>query len=380
MSDEQHKKRLLIATDNFLPRWDGVARFLLEIIPSLSSKYEVVVIAPNFGHAEHEGYVLIQVPLSKGRYGDIRFAQFRPGLIRSEVKKADVVFTQTLGPIGGLALLSARKAGKPLISFVHTMESELVPMAVGPTPIRGVLYPFMRWYTTLMYSRSDLLLTPSESVDDQLSWQGIRTKKRVVRLGVDTKKFSPSTAKTLRSKLGIEESDVVIGQHGRLAHEKDLRTLLRAFLRVQKKRHNVKLLIVGEGVSSIKAMLDNRPGIILTGSQSEVVPYLRAMDIFVLTSLTETTCLSALEAMSVGLPVVTTPVGFVKDYVLDGKSGLFFPFHDAYKLYQQLVWLIDHPTLAQGMGVEGRRLVQEHFDWEQTITSIVACIDEYVTT
>lgn len=369
------KKRLLIATDNFLPRWDGVARFLSAVIPGLLDQYEVTVIAPNFGHIEHEGYHLVQIPLRRGSYGDLRFAKFKPLLIHKEIKKADVVFTQTIGPIGGTSIFLAKKSGKPLVSFVHSMESELVPMAVGPSPMRSFLYSFMRWYTTILYGRPHLLITPSESVDDQLSWQGITTRKQVVRLGVDTKKFSPGTAKTLRKKLGFEEDDIIIGQHGRLAHEKDLKTLLRAFLRVQKKYKQAKLMIVADGLPEIKRIFTNREGIILPGPQSDVVPYLRATDIFALTSLTETTCLSALEAMSVGLPVITTPVGFVKDYVDDGKNGLFFPFHDAYKLSTHLEWAINHPTLAKRMGEKARELVEEEFSWEITIKSIIGCLD-----
>ena len=42
------KKKLVISTDCFLPRWDGIARFLLEIIPRLSRYYDITVIAPKF--------------------------------------------------------------------------------------------------------------------------------------------------------------------------------------------------------------------------------------------------------------------------------------------------------------------------------------------
>ena len=69
----------------------------------------------------------------------------------------------------------------------------------------------------------------------------------------------------------------------------------------------------------------SQKNIILTGSKDNVVPYLQAMDIYVLPSLTETTSISTLEAMSCGLPVVVTPVGYVKNYIHDGKNGLFFP-------------------------------------------------------
>ena len=56
--------------------------------------------------------------------------------------------------------------------------------------------------------------------------------------------------------------------------------------------------------------------VVITGKKDDVVNYLNAMDVFVMPSLTETTCLAALEAMSCSLPVITTRVGSIKDYVI----------------------------------------------------------------
>jgi hypothetical protein len=56
------KKKLLIATDNFLPRWDGIARFLSEIIPRLAAHYEITVIAPDCGTYEDPNIKLIKIP------------------------------------------------------------------------------------------------------------------------------------------------------------------------------------------------------------------------------------------------------------------------------------------------------------------------------
>ena len=44
--------KLLIASDAFIPRWDGVARFLYEIIPLLK-EYEITVVAPDYGEIEN---------------------------------------------------------------------------------------------------------------------------------------------------------------------------------------------------------------------------------------------------------------------------------------------------------------------------------------
>ena len=57
-------KKLLIATDNFLPRWDGIARFLNEIIPRLSEDFDITVVSPNFGKIpEMEGVRFVSFPI-----------------------------------------------------------------------------------------------------------------------------------------------------------------------------------------------------------------------------------------------------------------------------------------------------------------------------
>ena len=70
------KKKLVIATDNFLPRWDGIARFLSEIIPRLYKHYEIIVIAPDYGTYEDPHIKLVKIPLMKLlKVGDFPIAE-----------------------------------------------------------------------------------------------------------------------------------------------------------------------------------------------------------------------------------------------------------------------------------------------------------------
>ena len=61
----------------------------------------------------------------------------------------------------------------------------------------------------------------------------------------------------------------------------------------------------------------------VTGFVPDVHEYLKAMDIFVMPSLTETTSLATLEAMACGLPVIATKVGYIKNYLVRNHNGLF---------------------------------------------------------
>jgi len=88
-------KKLLIISDNYAPRIDGIARFLIELIPYLKKHFEVKVLAPDFG--EYHGLVeQIKVPLFNFVVGDFQVAKPKKKIIKRAVKNADLVFVQQL--------------------------------------------------------------------------------------------------------------------------------------------------------------------------------------------------------------------------------------------------------------------------------------------
>ncbi|MBW2991034.1 glycosyltransferase family 4 protein [Candidatus Woesearchaeota archaeon] len=376
------KKRLLIATDNFLPRWDGIARFLSEIIPRLKHKFDITVIAPDFGHSDFDddkSIRVVKIPLSKIRVGDFNAAKFDNKTIKKEVKKSDILFSQTIGPIGFLAIRAAKKKKKKVVSFMHSIEWELITRASGLAFLLKYLYILTKFIVKKIYNKPDLLIVPSENIAEMLSWQKIKTKKKAIHLGVDTKKFVPMRNKIPAKKnLGLDPDFFVIGHHGRLGREKDLTTLLRAFIIVKKSYPKTILIVVGEGVESIKKKLTNVQGVILPGSSNNVIPYLQAMDVYCLTSLTETTSLTTLEAMSCGVPVIATKVGFVKDYIKPEINGLFFKERNSYDLAKKIMFLMRHEVMRTKLSLEARKTVEKEFDWDKTAKEIEETIEGMV--
>jgi glycosyltransferase involved in cell wall biosynthesis len=355
------KRKLLVATDNFLPRHDGIARFLKEILPVLSELYDVTVVCPNFGPVELPGVHIVQIPLTRWTIGDYPVPRFGRSVVSKLVKEHDVVFCQGIGLIGYAAIQAARKH-KKLVLFTHSIEWELVPRAVRNPLLQQFLPDFVKWFTRRQLSKCDLLLVPSESIAETLHWNKIETKSQIVHLGVNTKEFAPAKDKAAaKVALGLPKDRLVIGYHGRLAREKDLKTLLRGFMRVK----DATLLIVGSGVPEIEQSLQ-RQNVILVGAKDNVVPYLQAMDIYVLTSLTETTSLSVLEAMSCGLPVISTPVGYVNDYIQNGQNGIIIPKQNPYALAKALEQLMSSELLRDKMALAARKTVEKDFTWDKT--------------
>ena len=83
-------KKLLIASDCFLPRWDGIARFLAEIIPKIKDEFEITVIAPEFPgkRIAIKDVKIERIPVKKYSVGDFQPAKIMPLKIRKLVKEA----------------------------------------------------------------------------------------------------------------------------------------------------------------------------------------------------------------------------------------------------------------------------------------------------
>jgi len=374
--------KLLIATDSFLPRWDGIARFLNEIIPKLSDEYEITVIAPKFkGNLENfKNIKLIRIPISRIHVGDYTPAKFCISKVIKAVKQADIVWTQTIGPIGMPAILTAIFFKKPIAAYIHSIEWELFSKSISQKNMfRNSISFFTKAAARYLYNKCSLLMVPSLEVAEILNWHNIRTKKRVVHMGTDTFKFRPAdNKKAIKKKIGINPEHTVIGFSGRIGREKDIVTLYRAFLRLRKSYEKLILLIIGKGVQELKTMLESKKNIIVVESVDNIVPYLQAMDIYVMPSLTETSSLSTMEAMSCGIAVVSTPVGYIKDYIKDSYNGFFFNKKNPYELSKKLAVLLDDKKLRANIGENARKTIIEFYNWDKTTKEIEKSLKEII--
>ncbi len=375
---QQEKPRLVIATDNFLPRWDGIARFLAELIPRLLDEYDVTVISPDYGVTDLDLRIRrTLIPTVGHEYGDYTPAQWRPKAVKKAIEDADLVFCQTIGPVGYLSHRWARKLGKPLVAFIHSIEWELVPKALSQPFLKGLARPFTKMLTRFLYRKANMLIVPSKNTAELLTWQRIGTKKVVVNLGVDTKRFVKGDKEAAKRRLKLPKSSTVIGFHGRVGHEKNLLTLSRAFMRLDDT--GKRLLIVGDGVEDLKRRLKKVRGAMVPGSTDDIVPYLQAMDVYVMPSFTETTSLAVLEAMSCELPVISSPVGFIQQYISHGENGFFYETKNAFDLSRKIQLLAEDPVLRGRIGAAARKTVIERFNWDRTAEGIAAALRTLLT-
>jgi glycosyltransferase involved in cell wall biosynthesis len=189
----EHKKRIIIVTDNFLPRRDGVVSFLLEIIPRLKKEFSITIICPDSKEkVSLEGVNFIRIPLSKKKFADFQLAKFKPSKMVKAIKKADVVFAQTIGPIGGSGLFLAQTMKKKTVSFIHSIEWELVHKATDNKFIKRHSRPLAKRVAKFFYKRCNYLIVPSERVSEILNYQAKSLKDNVYKVLKSLRKESVS--------------------------------------------------------------------------------------------------------------------------------------------------------------------------------------------
>jgi glycosyltransferase involved in cell wall biosynthesis len=82
--------------------------------------------------------------------------------------------------------------------------------------------------------------------------------------------------------------------------------------------------------------------------------------------------------MACGKPVVASRVGGLPDQVIDGYNGFLVPPRDPRALADRILHLLENPSEARRMGLNGRRLVEERFDIEKRVDKIVMLYKELV--
>jgi len=190
--------------------------------------------------------------------------------------------------------------------------------------------------------------------------------------GIDTTYYSPNVQERqrIRKTLGFNEAHFVIGFSGRLDPVKNLKFLFDIFANWARTYNHARLLIVGDGPEKpyLEHLSQQEPfcgRVVFTGQQQDTLPYLRAIDVFLLTSLREQMPMTVLEAMSVGVPVVATKVGEMPYILDDGVNGFIYSCETAPQAFAPSFSVLLSPTRKRDMGDAARRkivsLFQEHF-------------------
>lgn len=172
----------------------------------------------------------------------------------------------------------------------------------------------------------------------------------------------------LRSKLGINFKEFVVGFVGRLSNEKGVDILLHAVGKVLERGNNLKLILVGDGnerkkLERIVQDLNIETRVVFTGSTNHVKDYLAIFDVYVQPSRSEGLPLSILEAMSAGVPVIAADVGGISYAIRNLETGLLIPPENPESIADAIDFLRVNRELREKFIANSKVKVQE-FDTE----------------
>lgn len=187
---------------------------------------------------------------------------------------------------------------------------------------RKVINPFLLLFTnqvTAISKATKLALNEFEFIP--------KDKISVIYNGIEGLQREPDKSKAIKNKYNVEDNSIVFGTVARLDPIKNQTLMIEAFNRVHQVKSSAKLLIVGDGeertkLENLVLKLELQESVIFAGYITEPKDYIACMDIFLLSSLSEGTSMTLLEALSLSIPCVVTDAGGNSEVIDHKESGL----------------------------------------------------------
>ena len=254
------------------------------------------------------------------------------------------------------ALLARRHTPCRLVTTSHNWLTDTLPL---------------RFYTALdkrLARYCDAVVGVSKPVTDELRrCVPASSKVRYIENGVDTDVYRPAMSRAdAKQAIGLGGLPLV-GFVGRLSADKGVVYLMRALGDLPETAAGpLHAVIVGDGehrgaLEAEAHRLGLSERVHFLGNRRDTPLLYSAFDVFVLPSLREGFPMVLLEAMSIGLPVISTRVGDVDYIVEQGVSGIVVNPADPAALQQALQTVMENPDRSSRMGALARQRVEEHF-------------------
>jgi glycosyltransferase involved in cell wall biosynthesis len=284
-------------------------------------------------------------------------ARFRP----------DVVHVATEFSLGIAGLKAARQLGIPVIASAHT-DYEVYAARYGvPWAVRAGWH-YLRWF----YGQAHRVLCPSRVYEQHLHARGVR-HTGIWSRGVDPESFHPRfRSAEWRARFGVEPGDLLVTYIGRLAREKNLELLLRAWERLAPVRGSAQLVLVGRGPLEEPIRRSDFPAVHVPGllHGAELSAAYASADIFTFPSPTETFGNSLLEAMGSGLPSLVAAAGGVLEFAAHGRNTWLVAPNSVTAIEEGLERLLEDEALRRRLADGALRTAGER-SWDEVYDQLL---------
>ena len=258
-------------------------------------------------------------------------------------------------------------------SWIGSIAARLVLPRPKIIRMRHISAPLNRNLTTrwlYRYLLDMVVVTGGEKTRSELiERDGLRVDRvAAFPIGLDVEYFRPATPdRDLREELSLPKDHRLVGLISYLRSYKGHEYFIEAARILAAKRDDTAFIIVGEGpeelpIRRLIEQLGLSGRIRMLGFRQDLLNVFRSLDIFAIPSVEGDTIPQVLmQALALGIPVVSTTVGSIPDVVIDGETGFVVPPRDASALARRIETLLDDAGLRTRMGEHGRSLVESTY-------------------
>ncbi|MFC2071768.1 glycosyltransferase [Chloroflexota bacterium] len=244
------------------------------------------------------------------------------------------------------------------------------------------LYRFLTKYTL---KKAEIVICDSGTIKKELLGLGTNPSNiRVIYNGIDTQKFSPQQGQGFKDRLGMSAVPMVISTRN-LNPVYNVEMLIRAVPLVLEQEPQARFIIIGDGeqrdyLGSLASSLGVLDNVRFMGwvSHDELPDYLASSDIYVSTSLSDSTSLSLQEAMACEVAPVVTDLPANREWVNDGENGFIVPVDNPKALAERIIDLIRNKESREKFGKEGRKIIKERAEYEEEMNKMEKIYQEQV--
>ena len=376
MTDKKQKILYVITKGNF----GGAQRYVFDLATSLPhDRFDVAValgegdVLPEKLHTACIRTIRID---SIGRdmnvSGDFKVLRELVRLFRTE--KPDVIHLNS-SKIGGLGGLAGRIARVPHIIFTGHAWAFNEERSAFSKFVIGILH----WITIIL---SHCTIAVSKKTTEQISiLPFVRSKIKTIYNGIPTYDFlSKDQARAAliekNPTLVTHKNAFWIGTTSELHKNKGLDYMVESMADITKTHPDTYFIVMGEGEERKKLekkIAELCPhNIFLLGFVLDARQYIKAFDIFTLTSRTEAFPYAILEAGQAGLPIVASPVGGIPEVITDMSSGVLVRPYRPADMARSIMYLIEHPDKRVLYGNTLKEKVATEFTLKNMVDNTVS--------
>lgn len=372
--------RLALVTETFPPEVNGVSMTLGRLCTGLANRgWDLQVTRPVQEHEEvddvrgeqpFEEFVVAGVPIPG--YSSLRMGEpagFSLHRMWKE-RRPDVVHIATEGPLGVAALIAAKLLRIPVCSTFHTNFDQY-----SDHYSVGFVQQGMAGYLKSVHNFCDCTLAPTRQMAGELTAAGYKNAG-VLSRGVDTQLFCPSRKdEALRASWNIPPGGRAIIYVGRIAKEKNIDLVMRAYQALIAEHPEDRMILVGDG-PELERLKRKYPDVCYAGMRKgeDLARHYASGDLFLFASETETFGNVVTEAMASGLAVCTYDYAVGREYVVSKVNGLVAQLGDADDFVAKSLELrnLSEEELAK-LRAEARKTA-EGISWDAVVDSFEASL------